>query len=91
MHMTMTAATRTEEPIARTPATVAKIVELIGISDKGWEDAAQAAIDEAKKTIHNIRGIKIHGMTADIDPNSGRITRYKTCIKLSFGVIGEGR
>ncbi|HEX7032291.1 MAG TPA: dodecin family protein [Nitrososphaera sp.] len=89
--MTTTAATRTEEAIPRRPATVAKVVELIGISDKGWEDAAQAAIDEAKKTIHNIHGIKIHGMTADIDPTSGRIVRYKTCIKLSFGVIGEER
>jgi dodecin len=27
---------------------VAKIVELIGSSDKGWEEAAQVALDEAK-------------------------------------------
>jgi flavin-binding protein dodecin len=33
---------------------VAKIIEIIGSSDKGWEDAAQVAIDEAKKTIHGI-------------------------------------
>jgi flavin-binding protein dodecin len=45
---------------------VAKIVEIIGASNKGWEDAAQVAIDEAKKTIHNIHGIKIQDMTASI-------------------------
>jgi flavin-binding protein dodecin len=30
---------------------VAKIVELVGSSEKGWSEAAQAALDEAKKTI----------------------------------------
>ena len=49
----------------------------------------KVAIDEAKKTIHNIHGIKIQDMTADVDSNTGRITRYKTCVKLSFGVIEE--
>jgi flavin-binding protein dodecin len=29
---------------------VAKIVEIVGSSTKGWEDAAQVAVDEAKKT-----------------------------------------
>ena len=70
---------------------VAKIVEIIGVSNKGWEDAAQVAIEEAKKTIHNIHGIKIQDMTADLDPNTGRIARYKTCVKLSFGVMDEER
>ena len=27
---------------------VAKIVEIVGSSDKSWEDAAQVAVDEAK-------------------------------------------
>jgi flavin-binding protein dodecin len=28
---------------------VVKIVEIIGSSDKGWEDAAQVALDELKR------------------------------------------
>jgi len=28
---------------------VAKIIEIIGTSDKSWENAAQVAIEEAKK------------------------------------------
>jgi dodecin len=28
---------------------VAKIIEIIGSSDKSWEDAAQVAVEEAKK------------------------------------------
>jgi dodecin len=83
-------ATSTEGAVTKTRTTaVAKVVEIIGASDKGWEDAAQVAIDEAKKTIHNIHGIKIQDMTADVDPNTGKITRYKTCVKLSFGIMEE--
>jgi dodecin len=49
---------------------VAKIVEIIGVSNKGWDDAAQLAIDEAKKIIRNIHGIKIQDMTADVYTNT---------------------
>ena len=66
-------------------SSVAKIIEVIGISSKGWEDAAQTAVNEVKKTVHGIHGIKIQDMTAEVDA-SGRITKYKTTIKLSFGV-----
>ena len=66
-------------------SSVAKIIELIGISNEGWEDAAQVAVNEAKKTVHGIHGIKIQDMTADVD-STGKIVRYKTTIKLSFGV-----
>ena len=65
---------------------VAKIIEIIGTSDKGWEDAAQVAVDEAKKTLHGIHGIEVVDMTANIDSASGKITNYRTCIKISFAV-----
>lgn len=65
---------------------VAKIVEIVGSSNKGWDDAAQVAVDEAKKTIHGIKGLEVTDMTAIVDPNSGKITEYRTTIKLSFGV-----
>jgi len=66
-------------------SSVAKIIEVIGVSSKGWEDAAQTAITEAKKTVHGINGIKVKDMTADVD-ESGKIARFKTTVKLSFGV-----
>jgi flavin-binding protein dodecin len=65
---------------------VAKIIEIIVTSDKGWQDAAQVALDEAKKTLHGIHGIEVVDMTANIDPTSGKITKYRTCIKISFAV-----
>jgi flavin-binding protein dodecin len=65
---------------------VAKIIEIIGSSDKGWEDAAQVALDEAKKTIHGITGLEITDMTAKVDPSTARITQYRAAVKISFGV-----
>ena len=65
---------------------VAKIIEVVGSSDKGWQDGAQAALDEAKKTIHGITGVEVGDMTAKVDPNSGNITEYHTAVKIAFGV-----
>jgi flavin-binding protein dodecin len=65
---------------------IAKIIEIIGSSDKGWEEAAQTAVDEAKKTLHGIHGVEIIDMTAKVDPNTGRITEYRAGVKISFGV-----
>jgi flavin-binding protein dodecin len=65
---------------------IAKIEEIVGTSDKGWEDAAQVAVTEAAKTIRGIHGIEIVDQTAQVDPNTGKITKYRTCIKFSFTV-----
>ncbi|MGB6530711.1 MAG: dodecin family protein [Candidatus Nitrosopolaris sp.] len=63
---------------------VAKIVEIVGNSDKGWEDAAQVAVMEAIKTLRGIRGIEVVDQTAQVDSKTGNITKYRTCVKLSF-------
>jgi dodecin len=49
---------------------VAKVIELVGSSDKGWTEAAQAALEEAKKTVRDITGLEVNGMTASVDPNT---------------------
>jgi flavin-binding protein dodecin len=64
--------------------TVAKIVELVGESNKGWEDAVQSAVANASKTIDNITGVEIYNLTASID--NGKIVEYKANVKIAFGV-----
>ena len=79
-----------EEERGQTATTrVAKIVEIVGTSNKSWEDAALVAIEEARKTIRGIRGIKIKDMTARVDPGTGRLVEYRTSVNLSFGVMDE--
>jgi dodecin len=65
---------------------IANVIEIVGNSDKSWQDAAQVALDEAKKTIHRITGIEVSDMTAKVDPNSGNIIEYHTAVKIAFSV-----
>ena len=65
---------------------VAKIIEIVGSSDKGWQIQHKCGLDGAKKTIHGITGVEVEDMTAKVDPNSGNITEYHTAVKIAFGV-----
>jgi dodecin len=65
---------------------IAKVIEIIGSSDKSWQDAAQSALNEATKTLHGITGVEVDDMTAKVDPSSGNITEYHTTVKIAFGV-----
>jgi len=65
---------------------IANVIELVGSSEKSWEDAAQVALAEATKTIHGITGIELTDMTARVDPNTGKITEYHSTVKIAFGV-----
>ena len=67
-------------------STIGEIVELVGSSDKSWEDAAQTAVKEAVKTIRDVHAIEALDMTAKVDPNTGNIREYRIGIKLAFGV-----
>ena len=47
---------------------IAKIVEIVGSSEKSWQDAAQAAVSEAKRTVRGIKGLEVQDMTAKVEP-----------------------
>jgi flavin-binding protein dodecin len=38
------------------------------------------------KTIHGIQGIELVDQTDQVDAKTDKITKYKSCIKVSFGV-----
>ncbi len=63
---------------------VAKVIELLGSSNKGFEDAIVQAIKRASKTIRNIRGVDVIGQTAVV--KNGKVTEYRVHLKVAFGV-----
>jgi len=63
---------------------VIKVVEIIGSSPKSWEDAANAAVNEAAKTIRGIIGVDLMNFTATV--KDGKIVMYKACCKIAFEV-----
>ena len=63
---------------------VIKSIELVGSSPDTFEDAANHAIREAKKTIRNIRRVKVEDMEVLIEDDE--IVSYQAKIKLYFMV-----
>lgn len=61
---------------------VIKIIELVGASDKSWQEAVDNAIKEAGKTIRNIRGIDVIGWTGKVEGES--IVEYRANVKIAF-------
>ncbi|MGI6081822.1 MAG: dodecin family protein [Limnochordia bacterium] len=63
---------------------VASIIELVGESEKSWEDAVSRAVDEAAKTVKHIQGVEVLNMTAVVE--QGKVVKYKADCHVSFGV-----
>ncbi len=61
---------------------VVKVIEVLSESDKGWEDAAQQAVQKAAKTLKDIRSIYIENFEAKVEGD--RIVRYRINGKISF-------
>lgn len=61
---------------------VVKVIEVMSNSTKSWEDAAEKAVEEASKTLHNIRSIYIKEQNAVVE--NGKIREYRITGKISF-------
>ena len=59
-----------------------KLIEVVGTSEKSWEDAAKNAIATASKTLKNLRIAEV--MEQDIKIENGVVAQYRTKLKLSF-------
>jgi dodecin len=68
-------------------ATVVKVIEVLSQSPKSWEDAAQGAVNEASKTLRNIRSIYVKELTAEVE--NGKISNYRVNAKVSFDLETE--
>lgn len=63
---------------------VFKVIEVLGSSEKSWEDAAQNIVKEASKTVKNIRSIYLENLSARVEKN--KIVEYRIDGKVTFEV-----
>ena len=66
--------------------TTLKVIEVLSQSDKSWEDAAQAAVSDAAKSVRGIKSIYIKELEAVVENN--KLTQYRINAKISFMVEG---
>jgi flavin-binding protein dodecin len=68
-------------------AKVVKVIELMSQSPTSWEDAAQSAVQEANKSLRNIRSIYVKDFTAEV--NEGKVTNFRINAKVTFDLERE--
>lgn len=61
-----------------------KVIEVIASSDKGFTEATQNAVNEASKTVKNIKSIYIKHMNANVENN--KIVSYAVNANISFEI-----
>jgi len=66
---------------------VYKVIELVGSSPTSWEDAAKAAVEEAGKTLKNLRIAEIKKL--DMRMEGGKVTAYRARVNVSFKYEGK--
>lgn len=64
---------------------VYKVVEIIGTSDKSWEDAARAGVEKASKTLRDLRVAEAKEF--DLKIEDGNLT-FRVKLNVSFKYEG---
>ena len=59
-----------------------KVIELVGTSEKSWEDAAHNAVDIACKSLKDLRIAEV--VKLDMKVENNRIVAYRAKVSLSF-------
>ena len=69
------------------PDSVYKIITLVGTSPDSWEKAAAKAVEQAAKTLRDLRIAEVEEL--DMHLENGKIVAYRARVKVSFKYEGE--
>ena len=68
-------------------SSIVKVIEVIGQSEKSWDDAVQNCLDEVSSSVQDVKEIWVSGMKAIVENNE--IVEYRLTAKVSFLVEGH--
>ncbi|HVQ11373.1 MAG TPA: dodecin family protein [Methyloceanibacter sp.] len=69
------------------PQSTYKVIELIGTSEKSWEEAAKIAVERAAQHLRELRVAEV--VAQDIVITDGKVEAYRTKVKVSFKYEGH--
>ena len=61
---------------------VYKVIQLVGTSSEGWEDAARTAVNRASQSLRDLRIATVD--TLDVVIEDGEINTFRAKVDLSF-------
>ncbi|MBP7766184.1 MAG: dodecin family protein [Deltaproteobacteria bacterium] len=64
-----------------------KVIEIIGGSEKSWEDAAQKAVETASKSLKEIRIAEVKELDMKVEEN--KVVEYRVKLRVSFKYIPD--
>jgi flavin-binding protein dodecin len=59
-----------------------KVIEIIGGSEKSWEDAAKKAVEVAAKSLEEMRVAEVKELDMRIE--DGKVVEYRAKLRVSF-------
>ena len=65
---------------------VYRIIDVVGVSEKSWEDAGRRAIETASTSLRDLRVAEVTQM--DMKVEDGKVTAFRTRVALSFKYEG---
>jgi flavin-binding protein dodecin len=69
------------------PDSVYKIITLVGTSPESWEKAAAAAVEQASKTLRDLRIAEVEEL--DMHLENGKVSAYRAKVRISFKYVGK--
>ena len=61
-----------------------KVIEVIGVSQKSFEDSVEEAVAKAAESVKGITGLEVIKQSAKVQ--DGKVTEYHSNLKIAFTV-----
>jgi len=69
------------------PESVYKVIELVGTSKESWAKAASGAVEQAARTLRDLRVAEVVEMDMQLD-SKGKVEAYRVKLNISFKFEG---
>lgn len=63
---------------------ILKVIEVLSSSEISWEDATRKAVDQAAKSLKNIRSVYVQEHSASV--KDGKVLDFRVNLKLTFEI-----
>ena len=61
---------------------VVKVIELLGESEQGWDDATRKVVEEATRTLHGVTSVYVKEFQATVE--NDKVKSFRVNAKVSF-------